>query len=208
MLRKVNEIMSIYQIVVKAEDQNTNQYRNVHHYEFFGYVPSDTELQEAIDAVDSAYKTNLQSVIDNDFDIYAYDVRRVDLGNLPTIEFTATAGSWSGTNTGATLPHQVSALITFKALTTFPRTSRCYLFGFTEDSNTTAGRVEATTITAIDAFGDDMLSLTITGQIDADKVAVTYGGTPRVVTDENDVTQHASKVNWATQRRRRSGVGI
>lgn len=200
--------MSIYQIVLKAADNNHNQYRNVHYYEFFNYVPTSTQLQEAVDAIDTAYKSNLQSSLSDDFSFEAYDVRRVDIGDLPTVEYQATAGAWDGTNTSAQLPHQVSALCTFKAQTTFPRTARTYLFGFVEDANNAGGRVEASVLSQISDWADDMLELTITGDLNADKQAVQFGGTPRAVTDSNDLETHSERNNWATQRRRRSGVGI
>lgn len=200
--------MTVYQIVCKARFGTATELRNIHHYEFFGYTPDTAELQEAVDAIDTNYKSNLQSDFVNDISFYGYDVRRVDVGDLPTVEFTATAGTWSGTNVNDPLPTQVSALVTWKAPTTFPRTTRSYLFPMGEIANDSSGNIAAAQITRNAAFGDDMRTLSITGQIDADKVAVQYGGTPRAVTAHNDVLSVVAAPIWATQRRRRPGVGI
>ena len=204
----VNESMSIYQIVTKGRDSESNEFRNVHHYEFFSYVPTTVQLQEAIDAIDTAYKSNLQLQFDSGVEFYAYDVRRVDLGNLPTVEFQPTAAAWFGTAAGDRIPNQVAALCTWKAQTTFPRTTRSYLFPFGEGSNNAIGRWQTSTLTDIIDFGDDMLELVITGDLNADKQAVEYSGTPRIVSSANDVTEVVVTNKPATQRRRRPGVGI
>lgn len=205
---KVNKVMSIYQIVIKAVDNFATQYRNIHHYEFFNYVPDGTQLQEFVDNVDAAYKSNLQGDISEDHDIYAYDVRRVDVGNLPSVQYIPTAGAWSGTDTSGELPHQVALLVTFKAETVFPRSSRTYLFGMCEGNNSVNGRASSTVISNAEDWAADMLEIEITGALNADKQAVQYGGDPRAVTDNNDLTTYSVNSIWATQRRRRTGVGI
>lgn len=200
--------MAIYQVVVKASEGAGDQYRNVHHYQFFNTVPSTTALQELVDGIDAAYKTNLQANISDSVTFDAYDVRRVDLGDYPTIEYVATNGTWSGTNTNDPLPHQVAALVLFKALTPYPRSTRTYLFGFTEGGNASNGRIESGLVTNLEDWADDMFTIETEETFDPDKVAVQYGGDPRVVVDENDVTQRTVRAVWATQRRRRRGVGI
>lgn len=200
--------MSIYQIVVKGDLNDDSQLRNVHHYDFPSYVPNTTEIQEAVDAIDGYYKTRLQAIFSDNVDFEAYDVRRVDLANLPAVQFVATAGSWSGSSAIDQMPAQVSALVTFKAQTVFPRTSRAYLFPFTENVSTNDGRILSSTLTSMLNWGLDMLTLPITGQTDAVKVAVKYTGTPPVVTSSNAISTVSTHNNWATQRRRRPGVGI
>ena len=181
--------------------------RNVHHYEFAGYVPSDTELQEFVDNFDSALKTRLQSRIKSNASVDAYDVRRVDVGDLPTVEFIPTAGAWNGTDTGNLLPSQCAALITFKALTPFPRSTRTYVWGLTANALAAGGLVGSGTVTDLTNFGNDILEISVTGQLNPDKVAVAYSGDPRAVTSWNEVTNVTVTDVWATQRRRRRGVG-
>ncbi len=200
--------MSHYSVTVKYNFNSTIQFRNVHYYEFFNYVPTSTGLQELVDGIDSAYKSRLQTLISDDVTFTAYDVRRIDTGGLPSLEFTATAGTWSGTSTDHLLPTQVAALVSFKAQTTVPRNARTYIAGLTEVSNITDGLVSAALVTALGNWASDMLEITITEGLNADKQAVTIGGTPPAVTASNDVSTYTVAANWATQRRRRPGRGI
>jgi hypothetical protein len=199
--------MTIYQIVAKGDIENADQVRNVHHYEFPGYTPNTSELQEAVDAIDAAYKTNLQSFFATTVSINAYDVRRVDVPDLPSDETPATAGGWVGGNAVSHLPNQVSALVTFKAPTVFPRSSRAYMFPFTEADNITGGIISTGLLVALADWGSAMLSLAITGQTAAAKVAVKYTLTPPRVTAWNTIDTVTVSNVWATQRRRRKGVG-
>lgn len=200
--------MSVYSIVAKYNYNALVEFRNIHYYEFFNYVPTTTELQEAVDAIDTAYKSRLQTFFADDVTFTGYVVRRLDVGGLPGSDFTATAGNWSGTNTNDPLPTQVAALVTWKAQTTYPRSTRSFIGGLTEANNGTDGKIQSGLITALENFASDMLSLAITAQVDADKVAVTISGTPPAVTDHNDVSTYSATPIWATQRRRRLGVGI
>lgn len=200
--------MSIFQIVTKASWDSVEQFRNVHHYEFAGYVPDTSQLQEAVDELDAGYKTNLQGHFVNEVQVYGYDVRRVDLGNQPAVEYEPTAGAWNGTVTGNPLPSQISPLVTFKALSTFPRTTRTYLFPVSNADGSTKGTPTQTLLDSMEAWADDILELDITGGLNADKTAVKYGGSPRAVTDNNEVTVIKCAEVFATQRRRKLGVGI
>ena len=199
--------MTIFQIVAKARDTEASEFRNIHHYSFFNYTPDSTQLQEAVDALDAAYKTELQATYHDDIEFYAYDVRRVDIGNLPGIEYVPTAGTWFGTQGTDRMPNQMAALVTFKTQTDYPRSTRNYMFPFGESANNALGRVTAATITQLTDWGEAILSLDITGGLDADKTAVEYGGTPRAVTDFNDVNIVSTTNVWGTQRRRKPGVG-
>lgn len=200
--------MSIYQIVLKGQTNDDIQLRNVHHYEFASYVPTSAQLQEAVDELDSAYKDALQAHFTDNCDFNAYDVRRVDVGDLPTIELIATAGAWSGSSTVDPNPSQLAAMCTWKAPTVYPRSTRSYLFPFTTDLVNTIGRIDATVVGDIEDFASDAASLVITAGADAVKVAVEYGGTPRAVTDSNQVETFVVTNVYRTQRRRTAGVGI
>lgn len=204
---KVNKVMSIYQIVAKGDLDDVDQLRNIHHYEFPGYVPVTTELQEAVDALDAAYKTNLQARFVTGVNMEAYDVRRVDVGSLPAQQFVPTAGSWAGTNANVYLPPQVAAMLTFKAPTAFPRTSRCYLWVMGNDTNGSEGIISSSTLVSCLNFGNAIFTLAITAQPDAQKVSVKYSGIPRVVSASNVLTTVGIDNSWKTQRRRRRGVG-
>lgn len=199
--------MSIFQFVVKGRDAEGNELRNIHHYDFANYVPDTAQLQSAVDDFDGKYKTNLQGLLHEDIEIYAYDVRRVDTGNLPSNEFVPTAGAWNGTGGTNRMPNQTSALVTFRAQSAFPRTTRTYLFPFTENSNNALGRVDASTISTLQTWANSILSVDVTGGTNGDKVAVEYGGDPRIVVDDNEIETVSTTNIWATQRRRKPGVG-
>lgn len=199
--------MSIFNIAVKGAFLASDQLRNIHHYSFDGDIPNNAQLQQLVDDIDSVYKTHWQAVMTPQITVNAYDVRRVDIGNQPTIEYQATAGAWAGTNVGQPLPSQVALLVSFKALTTFPRNARTYVFGCSEGFNGGDGRPDGALITAGESFADGLMSVGQVGIGGPDKVTVEYGGVPRVVTAFNILSQRKVAPNWATQRRRRLGVG-
>lgn len=200
--------MTIYQVVVKARNVHGDEFRNVHHYEAPA-VLSNAEKQEVADTMSEDYRTNLQNAISTQFTFYGVDIRQVDIPNLPAVEYTPTAGAWDGTQASENLlPTQNSALVTFKAQTAFPRSTRSYLWGFTEAANTNTGIIDASVITALEAWRDDVETLVIPGPTTLTKVAVKYEGTPRAVTSANPVEGVSVTARWATQRRRRFGSGI
>lgn len=200
--------MSIYQIVAKAVWRSASEMRNVHHYEFAEDPPTNAKLQEAVDELDAAYKDHLQGSFPNDLNVYAYDVRRVDLPNLPTAEFIATLGAWSGSSAVDPMPAQLAALVTFKSPQEYPRTSRAYMFPVTETQNDANGQVSDTLVTNLGIWAARIIQLTVATGTNPDKQAVQYGGTPRVITANHDIETFKVSKEWATQRRRRVGVGI
>lgn len=198
--------MSIYKIDTVMHMGVANECRTTAHYEFFSYIPSITELQEFIDNLDAAYKVELQSFYPNEIGFDSYDVRRVDTGDLPTVQFIATAGAWVGLHSGDPLPYQTAPLVTFGAPSTFPRTTRTYLLPPVELYNGSSGDPDGVWITACEAWADAVFELDVTGQVNPDKVAVKYGGTPRAVIADNEVETRVVKTVWASQRRRRIGI--
>lgn len=200
--------MSIYQIVWKGLIGTGVECRNVHHYEFPGYVPTTAELQSAIDDLSTDYLVELQAHQHPQLSNYGFDVRRVDLGDQPTLELVAANQPYAGTGLNQLLPRQVALMVRWKAPTAFPRNCRSYLAGFTSTDNDGNGVATASLVTAATAWGDSVEALTVAGQADANKVSVRYGGTPRVVVASNPVTFESVAGTWRTQRRRTPGVGI
>lgn len=200
--------MALYQLVVKGNSSDGNQLRNVHYYNIAGSTLDAAQQQELVDAVDFVYKSLLQSIFSDNVAIYAYDVRQVDLPDLPAIEYIATDGAWGGTENSDQLALQLCALTTFKSQTVYPRSSRTYHFPLTEFSNSGDGRLDPTSQTIFGAWADAMLELPIIGGINPQKATVKFGGDPRVVTDFNILQSNITARNFATQRRRKRGVGI
>lgn len=199
--------MSIYQVTWKGLEFDSSQLRNVWHYEFFQYVPDLTQRQDFIDNLDILNKAQLQNFFHDEIDILGYDMKRVDVGGLPTEELIPTAGLWSGTASGDALPAQCSLLVTWKTATFYPRTTRTYLWPFTANNLSAGGILPTANVAALETWANAMLQIEVTGAGNPDKVAVQYGGTPRAVTDHNSLDTYVVNRVYATQRRRKAGVG-
>lgn len=205
---KVNEVMSIYRVTVKAVYEGTDAQYNVHHYEFPGYVPDDTELAEFVDGLASIYDTDLIGRFTASVVFNSMEVRRVDVGNLPSADIVPTGWPEAGTNGSGNLPPQVSAMLRFSAPEQFPRTGRVYLPVFGQDQCNSIGRILAAAITPLNNAALAMEEIPVTGQVDAQKVAVSYSGSPRVVSASNVLFGQPTRNIFQTQRRRTPGVGI
>jgi len=199
--------MSIYQVSVNGLLQGSGALRNIVHYEFEGLVPDATQRQTFIDNLDAAYKLDLQSHFANTVAVANYGLRRVDIGDQPEQLVTPTAGGWVGGSGGEQLPESLSAIITWKAFSTFPRTTRSYLFPMTEPDNTATGGIAAVVLSDLNDFAANAITITYDTGVTARKVAVRFGGAPRVVVASNPVTSFAVAGRWRNQRRRRLGVG-
>lgn len=200
--------MAIYQIAVRARMTDTTELRNVVHYEKADGPADLATIQEAVDKLDSLYKTHLRPLFHASLTLYAYDVRRVDVGDLPTFNIIPTAGTWVGANGADSMPFQVSALVTWKANAPYPRSTRTYMFPFGEGYNAPGGKILNTAIGALNTFAVNAKELDLATSTDWDKVAVRYAGDPRVVVEWNEVETHLVTDVWATQRSRRPGYGI
>lgn len=199
--------MTIYQVVIKATLLGSEILRNIHHYEFPDYIPGEAAKQSFVDEFDSNLKTRLQSAFSEEVTVNSYGLRRVDITSQPEDDIVATNGSWSGSDVGALLPTQVAALITWKAFTTYPRSTRTYLFPFTINALSQAGLIGAAELSSMLGYGGDILEIVIPGQANATKQAVKFTGSPPIVLSANPVESVLTNSNWATQRRRRRGVG-
>jgi len=199
--------MPIYQIVVRGLLQGSGALRNIHHYLYDGDPLTQTEMQAVINVVDQDYKDNLQSFFSPEVLMGTYGIRRVDLGDQPEAVLQATAGTWVGTSTLDQMPEQLAAIVTFRAFSAYPRTTRSYMFPSTEYNNTVTGGILSGALTALTAWANDMAVLTVAAVGDLQKVAVRFGGTPRAVEAYNIVTSFAVAGRWRSQRRRRLGVG-
>jgi len=199
--------MSIYQVVVKGTWRATNQLRNILHYEFPGYIPNSTELQDFVDNLDDDYKDYLRIHFSEEVAFSRYGLRRVDIAEQPEAELVPTAGTWSGTAASNELPGQLSAMFTVKAFTAYPRSTRTFLFPFTTGAVNTDGLLDSAVVTAIVGFANDHITVAVTGQSSSQRVAVEYGGDPRAVVDYNVVETVVVPTAFRTQRRRRRGVG-
>ena len=199
--------MSIYRVTIQAEYDGTEDQFNVHHYQFPSYVPSGVELEEFVDNLAAEYDSRVLGFTTGVVEFKAIEVRRVDVGNLPSAILIPATWPAFGTNASGSLPPQICAMLRFTSPSAFPRTGRVYLQTFGKDQCTDFGRILAARVTSLDALALALEEIEITGQVDAQKVAVKYGGSPRVVIDQNVLFQTATRNIFQTQRRRTVGVG-
>lgn len=199
--------MAIYQVTVKGTLSGSGALRNVAHYLFPDYDPDSTQKLAFVNELDSKIKNRLQTLFHTGVQVNTYGMRRVDSPNQPEIDVTPTAGAWFGTLAGNQLPEMNSALVTWKAFAQFPRTTRTYMFPFSVAASTSTAGLTAGALTQLNSYATDMLNIVVSGAATAQKVAVKFTGTPRVVTSFNVVTAAAVAGRFRTQRRRRLGVG-
>lgn len=199
--------MAIYRVRHVSIFNLVSEYMNIHHYDFPDYLPTATELQEFVDGFDAAHKANLRAHYHTNVAVQPVGVRRVDLAEQPEQFFTPTAGLWSGQASGEPIPPWLGVLTVWKGLTTFPRTSRAFGMPVTETANQHPGTPTPTIQAAYTTYGNELLSIDITGQEAALKVAAEYQeGTSQIGT-VNPLTIVTVRPFWGTQRRRRPGVG-
>jgi hypothetical protein len=200
--------MSIYRITVLAQHSVGGAQHNIHHYEFPSYVPDETELNEACQDLADVYEEILAPRINVAVTLLEVEARRVDIGDQPSATYVPTGWPIPGENGDASLPTQIAAVIRWNAPTEFPRSGRTYLPSFGAGALGTFGNIDAGYVTALNGVAISLQTLPITGNTDARKVTVQYGGDPRAVIASNTLEARPTENRWGVQRRRRPGTGI
>lgn len=199
--------MSYFSVVAQFQFAGAEDQFNVHYFEFPEYIPTAPQIQEAIDGIDDAYKL-LQTRFAADVDLLGYDVRRIDVANLPSAIYTPTAGLWSGTAAGASLPSFCSVLVTFRSFTTYPRTARTYLPSFAVGSSAAQGAVSSAAITQVAGWATAIQIQPISGANDVIKQTVRFTtGTNRIVDLANDLTSYTIASEYSPLSKRKRGEG-
>jgi len=190
----------IVRATCKMTLSGTEDLQNVYYFQHAGSVVlSDAVVEnQMISFLNTAYDkiNNEQS--------NQVDYTTVNLYNVTTRELVAESpwpGVSSGTRTDPALPYQVSALITFP--TALAKTlGKKYIGGFTEFTNGQYGTPTAALITALGNFAVDLLS------------GLEIGGEPfpigHIRTDPLTFIAWSTgliEALWATQRRRKFGIG-
>lgn len=200
--------MSIYRITIKARHSTSGAMYNIHHYEFPGYVPEQTEAEEMLQGLVDIMEEEWLTYVSDDVVFSEVEYRRVDIGDQPTAVFVPAGWPINGSDVNNCLPHQVAAVMRWVGDTEYPRSARAYLPVFGADALSAAGLISLTVQTALNGAAPLYEEIPVTGQVDAQKVAVQYGGDPRVVTAANIVSARNVDPSWGIQRRRRAGRGI
>lgn len=199
--------MAIYSAGVRMAWRG-NLVMNVHHYSTTNPL-SDAQQDELAQGINDAYDLleTPGNDLDDDWELNAVDIRRVDLPDLPSARIVPSSPA-AGTSIAANATaNQVALLVSFSARTTKPRRGRSYLAGFVGAETNDGGTWGADATNAAAAWAQAIMTITLTGDT-AEKVAVTYTGTPPRVTVWNVLTDFAVTGNPAIQRRRRLGQGV
>lgn len=199
--------MPVYQVTTLQEYLG-QQVRNVYYYD------SDLELdtdqkQQIADAFETAYQTLVANVeMMPSWSVRGVEIRRVDVPDLPSSEFSFVGGDIVGTSTDLDpTPAQIAILGSFQADTPFPRRARSYHAGLAGAMLEQGGNWQSSALTAFDNFWNDLRTITVESD-QLGRVAVHWDPVNNVVDDWNTLTNQAVKGNPATQRRRRLGQGI
>jgi len=159
---------------------------------------------------DDAFMTELAASVDAAYQILNVEISTkvsyvdIDAQNITQNELLP-GKPWpvlvNGAKAVTILPPRVSAFAFFRTLR--PKT-RCgvYLGGFTENANTTDGLILAAVATIISNFQNAVL----VGFSGANFTS-TYGAYNKPVNRFTPVDQAVNPTSWATQRRRKPGIG-
>ena len=191
------------QVVMKGTLLN-QQWRNVYYFSGGGV---DSNQQNIVDYLRTAWVTNLRPQLSNDCTIYACDVRDVGTAGLPVVEYTFTAGSSTGQKTTPNLPTQSACLVVFGANVARPNKTRKFICGMTTTEILDSGHWTTTFVGAVEDYADDVLDITTT-YTGVALSAVQWAGDHSYVTGSNLMTFRTVNSIPSTQRRRRIGVGI
>lgn len=200
--------MSIYRITVKASHSTGGAQYTTHHYQFPDYVPTAGELLEVVQGLADIFEETLLALFFSGVTFQEIEARRVDIGDQPTEILVPDGWPIVGTGAGNSFPSVVAAVLRWTAPTEFPRSGRVYLPSFIVGAGGSGGGLSTAVLAVMDTAALAMEEIAVTGQVDAQRVAVHYGGDPRAVTAFNLLFARPTHPQFGVQRRRRAGRGI
>jgi hypothetical protein len=179
---------------------------NVTNWEFPGNTLA--MKQQFADVIRNLYAVNLASALTNQWSMQSMTFRQMDGGGAFTEIIDFTSGELVGTSAANMLPTQTALLVSLGYLGPRPNRGRIYFAGLTEDSNNGSGEVLSSTrdtfAGVVEAMAD---GITLTGGAAFLRIARPDYST-NTWTLNNPVETVIGRTFWATQRRRRKGVGV
>lgn len=195
--------MPTLKILMKQRVQN-QEVRNVFHVA--GGDATQANAQDFIDYFRSLWATNFTSLLHTSWNLYGASAKELDIVSNPTIDYTLTAGTLTGTNNSNLLPTQVAKLVTWISFTARPNRGRTYLAGFCEDVNDSDGQLVAGGIlTACANWANGMIAVDSVHSGAA--LTITRVASNGTLVGSNIIESFRNIGNPAIQRRRRIGVG-
>lgn len=192
--------LDIIRVTAKATLAATEDAQNVYYFQHGGSTPLEdppiisalaNQINLAHDKLNGEQSTQLEYTTINLYNV----TQRLLLSEVPW------PGITSGTLADAALPYQIAGLVTFPTLLA-KTLGKKYIAGFTEIGNDTFGIPTGNIITALGQYAVDLLTL------------ITIAGEPfpigHIRTDPLTFIAWATGLVeslWATQRRRKIGVG-
>lgn len=168
----------------------------------------EAALEAYADAVRASFVTHILSMMSDDWSLDSLTVRQMD-GGLPFSQLVGfTLGQLVGGATGENLARQTALLVSTAALAGRPNRGRLYFGGLTEFTNTALGNAQATHVDAFEAMVLDWANGLTTAVGDAFLRIARPNFLTNLWTASNAVSFVSGRTIWATQRRRRPGVGV
>lgn len=197
--------MSTLKIVMKQR-MGTDELRNVF------YVAGAFATTANSQAIGDYFRTawvragnSIQAVLSTAWTMYGFDVKDVTDPLNPTVPFVFTSGDLVGLNgSSEPLPQQIAAMVSFKALTAPPNTSRKYLAGMTEGEHDANGWL-ASTKTRLGVWAQTFLDMPT--DLDPGIALVVSRFNLNVLVGSNILDSYIVSDYARTQRRRTPGRG-
>jgi hypothetical protein len=197
--------VAIFQVVIKQRWLG-QEVRNVLYYDTDLSALTAAQRLQLADGIRAMYVTFATSRLVNDWSLYAFDIRRVDVPGEPTLEVFPTAGTFVGPVAVESLPTQVALLMHGFSQTSRPNRIRQYIGGLGEGSMGDGIWLPGA-VSGANTLGSSLLAPTVTGSSRFDRVAAGWNPSRTQVVAFNKILLIGTTEIPATQRRRRIGRG-
>ncbi len=198
--------MPIY-MVTAMQRWLTQEVRNVFYYDFSGELDGQQMQEVADNFADAWTESGILPALDNAWEMYGVEIRRVDVADLPAAFVQFTEGVVLGSSSAVPTGTQVAALVSGRASTQKPRRVRTYFAGSGSNQIGQDGLWVGSHLSDLGLLADALDSMLVAGDTGG-RVAVEWTGTPPRVTSFNRIQAYLASPVPATQRRRRLTVGI
>lgn len=164
--------------------------------------------QALIDEVADCYRDELESLMVDTWELYAFDVYDKTIAASPGIEYQPAGASIIGALALHPLPTQIACLLTFKAADPAPNTNRKFICGWDESKMNPTGVFAPTVTTAVADFAQRILDVPTATTLALTLEVVELSGFDGTVVAGNPLTFYRVSNNPSALRRRKLGVGI
>jgi hypothetical protein len=165
-------------------------------------------LQDFANSLRASYVTWVDDAFHTSWTYQSITCRQMDGGGAFTTLVVPTSGALAGTNTNNLLPYASALLISTGFLGPKPNRGRIYFGGLTEESNNLDATIFSTHRTNFEGLVKAWRDGLTTSQGSCFLRIARPNFTANNWTLNNPVESVIARTQWATQRRRRPGVGV